>query len=93
MTEGYVIEVVRQLLFLVCLIASPVLIGGLITGLLVGVFQAATQIQESSLSFLPKLIVAGLAITIGGHWALDRMIYFAGTMLRELSQLAPHGRG
>lgn len=93
MTEGYVIELVRQLVWMVCLLSGPVLIGGLFVGLLMGVVQAATQVQESSLSFLPKMVVVGLALTVSGPWALNQLVVYAGQMLVELGRLSPRGMG
>lgn len=93
MTQAYVMDLVRHMLWLVCLIAGPVLLGGLIVGLVMGVLQAATQIQESSLTFLPKMIVVILALSLGGSWALDKMVTYASQMLVELANLAPRGLG
>jgi flagellar biosynthetic protein FliQ len=92
-TEGYVIELVRHLVYMVCLLAGPILVCGLIVGLLMGVVQAATQIQENSLSFLPKMVIAGLAVTFGGPWALGQLVTYAGQMLLEVVTLAPRGMG
>lgn len=93
MTEGYVIDLVRHLVWMVCLLSGPILIGGLIVGLMMGVVQAATQVQESSLSFLPKMLIAGLALTVGGPWALNQLVVYASQMLVELSHLSPRGMG
>lgn len=93
MTQVYVMDLVRHMLWLVCLIAGPILLGGLLVGLVMGVLQAATQIQESSLTFLPKMIVVLLALTLGGPWALDKMVTYASQMLSEIANLAPRGLG
>lgn len=93
MTEGLVLDLVRQLLVLVCELAGPVIFGGLVLGVLVGILQAATQIQEQTLTFLPKLGLAIGTVLIGGSWALERMVRFAVSMLQEIAQLGAKGMG
>ena len=51
-------------------VSAPFLVAGLVVGLLVSIFQAATQIQEPTLSFIPKILVTGAVIAIGGPWML-----------------------
>jgi flagellar biosynthetic protein FliQ len=58
-------------------VAAPFLICGLIVGLAVAVIQTATQLQESVLTFIPKLAVALIVIALAGHWMLDRIGRFA----------------
>lgn len=58
-------------------VAAPFLICGLVVGLAVAVIQTATQLQESVLTFIPKLAVALLVIALAGHWMLDRIGRFA----------------
>jgi flagellar biosynthetic protein FliQ len=91
--EGYVIELVRQMLMLVITVAGPVLIGALIVGVTVSIVQAATSIQEQSLTFLPKAMLAIGAVGIGGPWAIDQLVAFTSTMLREVARLSPGALG
>jgi len=60
----------REALYLTMLLAGPLLMSALLVGLLVGVFQAATQIQEMTLSFIPKLMALVLALLLAGPWML-----------------------
>ncbi|MCR9104315.1 MAG: flagellar biosynthesis protein FliQ [Gammaproteobacteria bacterium] len=71
MTPESVLDIGREALFLTMYLAAPLLLSALAVGLLVGVFQAATQIQEMTLSFIPKLMALVLALLLGGPWMLD----------------------
>ena len=64
----------RQALELTLLISAPMLLAALVTGLLVSIFQAATQINEMTLSFIPKLIVMFLMMVLAGPWMLTLMV-------------------
>jgi len=74
MTPETVMTVGRQALELTLLISAPMLLAALVTGLLVSIFQAATQINEMTLSFIPKLIVMFLMMVLAGPWMLTLMV-------------------
>lgn len=76
MTPESVIAVGQQAMMTTSMISAPMLISALAVGLSVGMFQAATQIQDMTLSFIPKLIVLVLALTVAGPWMLDVMMTF-----------------
>ena len=59
----------------------PFLLAALVVGLLVSVFQAVTQIQEMTLSFIPKILVTGAVIAIGGPWMLDLLVGYTRDLL------------
>ena len=67
----------REALVTLAVVAAPFLITGLIVGLVVALFQTATQLQESVLAFVPKLVAALLVVALGGHFVLDRLSHFA----------------
>ncbi|HEY0924812.1 flagellar biosynthesis protein FliQ [Rheinheimera pacifica] len=73
MSPEVFVDVLRDALFLVILLVSAIILPSLFVGLLVAIFQAATSINEQTLSFLPRLIVTLLALIFGGHW-LTRVI-------------------
>ncbi|MGP9801426.1 flagellar biosynthesis protein FliQ [Rheinheimera sp. NSM] len=73
MSPEVFVDVLRDALFLVILLVSAIILPSLFVGLIVAVFQAATSINEQTLSFLPRLIVTLLALIFGGHW-LTRVI-------------------
>lgn len=74
MTPETVMTVGRQALELTMLISAPMLLAALVTGLLVSIFQAATQINEMTLSFIPKLVVMFLMMVLAGPWMLTMMV-------------------
>jgi flagellar biosynthetic protein FliQ len=67
------------------LLAAPLLLVALVTGLIVGAFQAATQINEQTLSFIPKLLAMALAMMVAGPWMLKVLISYT----RELFESIP----
>ncbi len=73
MSNDALLDLWRGALTAVTTVAAPFLITCLAVGLLVAVIQTATQLQESSLTFLPKLAATLLVIALGGHWMLDRL--------------------
>jgi flagellar biosynthetic protein FliQ len=76
MTPTSVVELGRQALEVTLLVSAPLFIAALVTGLVVSIFQAATQINENTLSFVPKLVAIFLTLVIGGPWMLSVMISY-----------------
>ena len=76
MTPEMVMDVGREALYLTMMLAGPLLLSALTVGLLIGVFQAATQIQEMTLSFIPKLIALTFALLFAGPWMLRMLVEF-----------------
>ena len=76
MTADAVIDMSQQTLYLIALIASPMLLSALAIGLLIGMFQAATSINEQTLSFIPKLGILLVSILIAGPWMLELLVSF-----------------
>ena len=77
MTHGEVIDIGREALWVIALISSPLLVAALVVGLLIGVVQAATSVNEMTLSFIPKLVALVLAIYFFGSWQLAVLTDFA----------------
>ncbi len=74
MTPESIVTLISQAVWLVILIVAVLVVPGLIVGLGIAVFQAATQINEQTLSFLPKLIVTLLMVIFAGHWMLRKIM-------------------
>jgi flagellar biosynthetic protein FliQ len=85
MTPETVMTIGTRALEITLLLAAPLLLVALLTGLLVGVFQAATQINEMTLSFIPKLLAIAAAIAIAGPWMIRLIVDYT----RELIQSIP----
>jgi flagellar biosynthetic protein FliQ len=87
MTPEVVMELGQQTLMRVALLAGPLLIAALAVGLLIGIFQAATQIQEMTLSFIPKLAALAIALVIGGPWMLRTIVEFTTELFMQIPTL------
>jgi flagellar biosynthetic protein FliQ len=79
-----VIAVGRGALELTLALAGPVLVLGLVAGLAVSVFQAMTQINEITLTFIPKIVATALALVLFGPWMLTRLTTFTTTLFQSL---------
>lgn len=87
MTPEYVIEVGKQAIFVLLLVAAPMLLAALITGLLISVFQAATSINEATLSFIPKLVAMFVTLIFAGPWMLQIMTDYMRRLFESLPQI------
>lgn len=87
MNEEMVVELLRNAVGSVLLAASPMMISGLVVGLMVSIFQAATQINEQTLTFVPKIVAVLTALVIAAPWALSIVLKIArevfGTLIIE----------
>ncbi|HID01562.1 MAG TPA: flagellar biosynthesis protein FliQ [Piscirickettsiaceae bacterium] len=85
MEETLVLEIGQKMMEVIVMLSMPLLLPALVVGLLVGMFQAATQINEMTLSFIPKLAIVALMTVVFGPWMLDVWLGFT----RELFQNIP----
>jgi flagellar biosynthesis protein FliQ len=76
MDADTVIDLSQHALYIIVMLAAPMLLSALAIGLLIGMFQAATQINEMTLSFIPKLLVLVLSIMLAGPWMLDTILNY-----------------
>ncbi|QJT10012.1 flagellar biosynthesis protein FliQ [Oceanidesulfovibrio marinus] len=77
MTQDFVIGFARQAIELALMVSMPMLLVGLVVGVVVSILQAATQVQEMTLTFIPKIVSTFLALLIAFPWILDKLITFA----------------
>ena len=80
MTPESVIVIGQQALVITAMLAAPMLLAALAAGLVIGMFQAATQINEVTLSFIPKLLVLAAALYLGGGWMLKVILGYSETL-------------
>jgi flagellar biosynthetic protein FliQ len=80
-------DLARDALGLALLIAVPLLLAGLLTAFLVSLFQAATQILEPTLSFVPKLLVMAAVLAVLGNWMGGQLVEFARTLLVDFPSM------
>ncbi|KFX70206.1 flagellar biosynthesis protein FliQ [Pseudomonas taeanensis MS-3] len=87
MTPEVVVDLFREALWLVALIVGLAVMPSLLVGLLVAMFQAATQINEQTLSFLPRLLVMLLTMIVGGPWLVRELIEYTRTLIMNIPTL------
>jgi flagellar biosynthetic protein FliQ len=87
MTPETVMTIGQHALEMTMLLAAPLLLVALAVGLLVGIFQAATQINEMTLSFIPKLIGMAVALMIAGPWMLRELISYTRALIESIPSL------
>ncbi|MNI79085.1 Flagellar biosynthetic protein FliQ [compost metagenome] len=84
MNTEFIIGLAGQAVYLVLETSAPMLILGLVVGLLVSIFQATTQIQEQTLAFVPKIVAVLLALLIFGPWIITKIVDFTSQILGSL---------
>jgi flagellar biosynthetic protein FliQ len=87
MNPEMVMTIGQRALEITLLLAAPLLLVALITGLLVGAFQAATQINEMTLSFIPKLLATALCLVIAGPWMLKIIVSYTRELIESIPGL------
>ena len=87
MTPGTIIDIGRQAVEVTLMMAAPLFLAALITGLLVSVFQAATQINEMTLSFVPKLLAIFITLIIMGPWMITLITDFTRRLFESIPGL------
>jgi flagellar biosynthetic protein FliQ len=87
MTPDSVIVIGQQALVVTAMLSAPLLLAALAAGLVIGMFQAATQINEVTLSFIPKLLVLAAALYLGGGWMLKVIIGYSESLIRSIPSL------
>lgn len=87
MTSQDAVDIGTDALILTAKLAGPFLLVVLAIGLIVGLLQSVTQLQEQTLSFVPKLIGASLVIAVAGAWMLDQMVAFGHELMARAPQL------
>ena len=87
MSDADVTDIATQTMIVAAKVAAPILLTALLVGFLISVFQAATQIQEQTLSFVPKIIAVALALLITGNWVLAELVSFTQSLFDQLPAL------
>ncbi|CAN7619896.1 flagellar biosynthetic protein FliQ [Aquipseudomonas alcaligenes] len=87
MTQDYVLFVLKDALLTTAMVAAPVLLAILIVGLLISIIQVATQVQEMTLTFIPKLVVSVVMLLVFGGWMLATLQRFAIDIITQAATL------
>lgn len=86
MTNDLAIALIDEMLWTALLISSPVLGLSMLVGLLISIFQVVTQIQEMSLTFVPKVLTVALTLVVFGSWMLSTLLEFSRTVIGNVPQ-------
>ncbi len=87
MSEMMIMTIVKKALMAGIMVAGPILMISLIVGLIISIFQATTQIQEQTLTFVPKLITIILVMVILGPWMLDKLVLLTTELFSMISTI------
>lgn len=87
MENGDVLRILQEAITLLIEVSAPVLLVGLAVGLIVSVFQAMTQINEQTLSFVPKILAILAALVLFGNWMLTRLVQFTTQLFENISTI------
>jgi len=91
MNQDTVVSLASQAMTLALTVAGPMLLAGLVIGLIVSIFQAVTSIQEQSLTFIPKIVGVGALMVVLGPWMLDQLVSYAQNLYMSIPQLVGGG--
>lgn len=81
------VDIVREALGMVAMLVAASILPSLVVGLCVSIFQAATSINEQTLSFLPRLLVTVGALMLGAHWGLEKLMSFFQALVEQIPQV------
>lgn len=84
--EQFFLKVTNEALLLILILSAPPLLVSMLVGLLISLFQATTQIQEQTLTFVPKITAVFLTLAIAGYWMMAQMVRFTETLLISFPQ-------
>ncbi|MGN1393918.1 MAG: flagellar biosynthetic protein FliQ [Succinivibrionaceae bacterium] len=87
MTPEAFVDVIREAFTVVAILVSAAILPSLFVGLIVAIFQAATSINEQTLSFLPRLLITVIALGIGAHWGLEKLMSFFYYIVNLIPQI------
>ncbi|HRC60476.1 flagellar biosynthesis protein [Candidatus Propionivibrio aalborgensis] len=87
MTPELVMNIGRQAIEMMLILAGPLLLSALFIGLIISIFQAATQINEQTLSFIPKLVGIFLVLILAGPWMLQMMVDYIRRLFESIPQM------
>jgi flagellar biosynthetic protein FliQ len=87
MTTDGAVELFRNAFMVCCIICGPALIAALLAGLIVGVLQAATQVNEASISFLAKLLAVGLTMAVLGSWSMHQLVEYTSRTIQSVADV------
>ncbi len=79
--ESYIISITKQALYLTLILTAPAVMAAMTVGLMVSLLQATTQVQEQTLTFVPKLVAVVVTLALVGPWTMVQMVNFAQSLM------------
>src|SRR3954453_17406853 len=93
MDQNSVLDIAMQALLLAAKLSAPMLVTSLVVGFAISVFQSITQIQEPTLSFVPKAIAVAIALLVCGHWMISEAVSFTQGLFELIPTYTGSGTG
>ncbi len=87
MTQEFAIYIIRETLFTALMLAAPMLLAGLVTGITISLFQSMTQIQEMTLTFIPKILAVFVVLLLALPWMINMMLRYTHQIYNFISQM------
>ena len=87
MTQAMLVEYFQHMAWLVLLLSAPLLLVSLVSGVIISIFQAVTQIQEQTLIFVPKIVLSMVVFVVTAPWMIDAMVSYTRELLASLITL------
>lgn len=87
MTQGDAIHLAVEAMLVTLKLAAPILVASLVVGLVVSLFQSVTQLQEFTLTFVPKLAAVAVVLLVAGHWMLSQLVGYTDSLFTQVPQL------
>jgi len=84
MTPQDAIDLAREAIWISLLVGAPVLLAGTLVGLIIGLFQALTQIQEQTVAFVPKIVAMILVLTFTLPWLITQLVQYSGNLIASI---------
>lgn len=91
MTEQAILQLASGAMVTCAKLAAPIVLSAMIVGLVVSLLQSVTQIQEATLTFVPKLLIVGVVLTVAGHWMLGTFVTYTDNLFATVPHLLSGG--
>lgn len=90
-TDAYIMEICTEALYLILILSAPMLMSALAVGLFISILQATTQVQEQTLSFVPKIVATFLSLVVCGTWIANMVSSYAIRIFTDVANIGPSG--
>jgi flagellar biosynthetic protein FliQ len=88
MNQSQLIDIFQQMVWIMVLVSSPILITSMVVGVIISIFQAVTQIQEQTLTFVPKIMIGLFVFIFTSPWLVDTMVTYTQQIMNLVIELA-----